>query len=306
MGIDVTLPRMADAEPHAPDHGEQRRQPRRIPQADHRHAALTYSPYDAPFTVDFNLASTELELPGDPDSRHRFAARSTDQMQISATYTPAANLSLSGHYGINELDHARHERPLRRRGHPALRALDAEERSEPERGSHALGVPTAQSRGHLQHAADRQSRRRWGRRRNDGDDDEVEQIPRYEDANTSAWTSRGAPRNLNLTLAGGIRDYSSGGGLGYLADSEQTYYNASFGWQSPAVALTATWGRDEQVFLEEGAGAVKNNMIALGANYRPREQPWGVAQPAQAERLQPDHDQLRQPADHAHRADRSL
>ncbi|HCA47213.1 MAG TPA: hypothetical protein DEP45_07575, partial [Armatimonadetes bacterium] len=243
---------------------------------DRRHTTdslrMTYSPFDAPFTVDFNLSSTNLDYLGDLGTSQTRGS-TTDQTQISATYTPAANLSLSGHYGINDsVTRGTNDRSdgvvtrLSARWTPssALSLSVDHTRSESRGGRGFFSTLQIDNPG-------------GGGGGGNDDDDEVEQ-PRYEDANTRMDLSWRPARNMNLTLAAGIRDYSSGGGLGYLADSEQTYYNASFGWQPvETMAVTATWGRDEQVFLEEGAGAVKNNVLALGLSYRPTEQPWSVS-----------------------------
>lgn len=234
---------------------------------------LSYAPYEMPFSVNFNVSSTDLDYSGDLGPSD-VSGSSTDQMQLSATYTPSSTLSLSGHYGTNSSttqgtddrsDGVVTQLSARWTPSSTLSFSVDHTRSESEGGFSRFSTFQIDNPGGGGGGID------------DGDDDTTERT-RYEDANTRMDVSWRPADNMNLTLAAGLRDYTSGGGIGYLADSEQTYYNASFGYQpSNEWALTATWGKDEQVFLEEGAGAVKNDMLALGVNYRPEGQPWNLS-----------------------------
>ncbi len=233
---------------------------------------LSYQPFELPFTVDLNLSSTNLDYLGATETTD-ITGSATDQMQVSATYTPSASLSLSGHYGTNNSV----TRGTSDTSEGTVTQLSA--RWTPSSVlSLSLDHTRSESRGSGGRFTTYQIDNPGGGGGDDDDGDDTTEPARYEDANTRMDLSWRPAQSMNLTLAAGFRDYSSGGGIGYLADSNQTYYNASLGWRpAEALALTATWGRDQQVFLEEGAGAVKNNMIALGVNYRPPEQPWGLA-----------------------------
>lgn len=235
--------------------------------------SLSYSPFELPFSVNLNLSSTDLGYFGGTDTLG-IRGSTTDQMQVSATYTPSSALSLSGHYGTNSSI----TRGSSDRSDGTVAQLSA--RWTPSNSlSLSLDHTRSESNGSIGRFSTLQIDNPGGGGGGiDDGDDGTEERSRYEDANTRIDLSWRPANNMNLTLAAGFRDYTSGGGIGYLADSEQTYYNASLGWQPASEwALTATWGRDEQVFLEEGAGAVKNNMLALGVNYRPENQPWGLA-----------------------------
>ncbi len=234
--------------------------------------SLNYAPYELPLTLNFNLSSTQLDYSGDASSLN-VTNSSTDRMQLSATYTPSSTLSLAGHYGVNSSssegsddDSDGSVTQLSARWTPSSTlSLSIDHTRSESTGSTRISTFQIDNPG-------------GGGGVDDGDDDTGDQTRRLEDANTRVDLSWRPANNLNLTLAGGFRDYTSGGGIGYLADSEQTYYNASLGWQpNDELSLTTTWGRDEQVFLEEGAGAVKNDMLSLGVNYRPANQPWDLS-----------------------------
>ncbi len=235
--------------------------------------SLNYSPYDMPFTVNLNLSNTELDYAAASDT-DTLRSSSTDQMQVSATYSPSATLSLSGHYGTN----SSRTRGSGSNSDGVVTQLSA--RWTPSNDlSFSLDHTLSESEGTSARFSPFQIDNPGGGGGGigDGDEDEDERV-RYEDANTRLDASWRPDEDINLTLSAGFRDYSSGGGVGYLADSEQTYYNASLGWRpTDELSLTTTWGIDDQVFLEEGAGAVTNEMLALGVNYRPENQPWGVS-----------------------------
>ncbi|MFW6156468.1 MAG: hypothetical protein ACOC7J_04040, partial [Armatimonadota bacterium] len=234
-----------------------------------------YAPHDLPFSARFNLSSTELDYFGDSETLD-ITGSSTDQMQLSASYTPSSTLSLAGHYGVNssttrgsEQDSDGTVTQLSARWTPSSTlSFSVDHTRSQSQGSTTRGFSTFQI----------DNPGGGGGDIGDDDDAEDDEPARYEDANTRLDMSWRPADNLNLNLAAGFRDYTSGGGIGYLADSRQTYYNASLGWRpSNEWTLTTTWGNDEQDFLEEGAGAVKNQMLALGVNYRPAQQPWNLS-----------------------------
>jgi hypothetical protein len=255
---------------------------------------LQYAPYDMPFSVNMSLSQTEQSFSGlAADSSVTTSGSSTDQMQISATYTPAANLSLAGHYGTNSSRAAgtgdRSDgivTQLSARWTPSSRlSFNLDHTRSQSDGAVSSGFYGGiagigggigggiGSFGTLQLPGNPGG---GGGEIPGGDDDEP-QRSRFEDTSTRMDISWRPADNLNLTLSGGQRNYSSGGSVGYLADSEQTYMNASLGYQpSRDLALTATLGSDRMEFLEEGRGSVVNDIMALGVNYRPENQPWGV------------------------------
>ncbi len=236
--------------------------------------SLNYAPYDLPFTVNFNLSSADIDYDEDPEATSTLRGSSTEQMQLSATYTPSSTLSLSGHYGTNRSN----TRGSDDRSDGVVTQLSA--RWNPSNDlSFSLDHTRSESTGSTSRFSTFQIDNPGGGGGGIGDDDDdTDEQTRYEDANTRMDVSWRPADDLNFTLSAGFRDYTSGGGIGYLADSEQTYYNASLGWRpTDELALTTTWGRDDQVFLEEGAGAVKNDMLALGVNYRPNGEPWAVS-----------------------------
>ncbi len=237
--------------------------------------SLRYAPQDRPFSINASLSSTDqsyLAATGDGQSGTRGA--STDQMQVSATYTPTSTLSLAGHFGTNSSTSS----TSGDRSDGLVTQLSA--RWTPSsRLSLSLDHTRSQSEGLVSsYYSPLQIDNPGGGGGGGIGDDEEPESARYEDANTQFNLSWRPLDSLNLSLSGGRRDYSSGGGMGYLADSEQTYYNASMGWQPDREwGLTATWGSDEMRFLEEGRGAVENEMLALGVNWRPEGRPWGLS-----------------------------
>jgi hypothetical protein len=235
--------------------------------------SLNYAPFELPFTMNFNMSNTELDYASEPDV-DTISGSSTDQMQISASYTPSTTLSLSGHYGTNSST----SRGAAGRSDGVVTQLSA--RWTPSsRLSFSVDHTRSESDGLISRFSTFQvDNPGGGGGELPGGEDPVEERRSYEDANTRFDMSWRPADDLNLTLSAGLRDYTSGGGVGYLADSEQTYLNASLGWRpTDELSLTTTWGSDEQRFLEEGAGAVKNDMLALGVNYRPEGEPWSVS-----------------------------
>lgn len=251
---------------------------------------LRYTPQGLPFTINASLdRSSQLYLgTSSTDPLQGRRGSDTDQMQISATYTPTSTLSFAGSLSSN-----------------SSTALGGEDRSSgnvaqvtarwnpSSRISLSLDLRQSQSDGAVSsgfyggiggfttlglHPAQVPDNPGGGGGGGGDDDDEEPERARYEDTSATANLTWRPLDNLNLTFAAGKRDYRSGGGVGYLADSTQTYYNATVGWQAwRDLGLTATWGTDELRYLEEGRGAVLNDLLALGVTYRPEGQPWGLS-----------------------------
>ncbi|MBU0608652.1 MAG: hypothetical protein KKI08_12255, partial [Armatimonadetes bacterium] len=110
----------------------------------------------------------------------------------------------------------------------------------------------------------------------DDDDDEETTTNRYTD-NSHRLALRYSPsQKLNFDFGLMMRKYTSGGSVGYLADSNQTTgsVNASY-MLSNALSLNLAYTNDRMQFLDEDRGTVLNNTISMGANYRPSSSRWG-------------------------------
>ncbi|MGD9498611.1 MAG: hypothetical protein AB7Y46_20120, partial [Armatimonadota bacterium] len=248
--------------------------------------SLDYSPRELPFSVRMSLNGTNQRYLGlaSGETASGSSGSSTDQFQLSATYTPTSSLSLAGHFGTNSSTSlGASDRStgtvmqLSARWAPSSRLnlnLDIA-RSESE-GLVSSGFYSTIGTYGVMAPAQLPDNPGGG----DGDDGDGEpaESTRYADSTANASLVFRPTDSTNLTLSAGLREYRSGGGIGYLADSKQTYYNATAGWQpSRALSLTATWGTDEMRFLEEGRGSVLNDMLALSLSWRPPQQPWGLA-----------------------------
>jgi len=250
--------------------------------------ALRYSPEGLPFTINASLdRSSQLYL--GTNSTDPLAGRrgsDTDQMQISATYTPSSTLSFAANLSGNSSSSIDGEdsssgtvAQVSARWNPSSRiGLSLDLRQSQSDGAVTSGFYGGTGGFNTFALSPAQIPGNPGGGGGDDDDDDTEERARYEDTSATANLTWRPIDSVNLTLAAGQRDYRSGGGVGYLADSAQTYYNATVGWQpSRDWGLTATWGTDELRFLEEGRGAVLNDLFALGLNYRPEGQPWGLS-----------------------------
>jgi hypothetical protein len=80
-----------------------------------------------------------------------------------------------------------------------------------------------------------------------------------------------------VTLDTGQRKYLSGGGSGYLSDSDQKYRSLAVSWRATSeITLTTNFSEDDLQFLEAGRGAVTNDSVIMGLNYRPKNKPWDL------------------------------
>lgn len=110
-----------------------------------------------------------------------------------------------------------------------------------------------------------------------GDDDSDEPTEnRYAD-NSQRLSVRFSPtQKLSFDMSMMKRKYTSGGTVGYLADSNQstTSLNANYMF-SESLSFNVAWTKDQMAFLEEGRGNVANNTMSFGANWRQPNSPWG-------------------------------
>ena len=110
-----------------------------------------------------------------------------------------------------------------------------------------------------------------------GDDDDDTTTSRYTDDSHRLALRYSPSQKLNFDIGLMMRKYTSGGSVGYLADSDQVTgsFNASY-MVSNALSLSASYTNDRMKFLDEDRGTVLNNTVSVGANYRPSGSPWGL------------------------------
>lgn len=260
---------------------------------------LFWSPEGKPLTVSVNLSNTGQDYKGGAAvSGNLYQPRSSDTSQIQGTVTwsPMRTLSLSANLGHNratatdaEMPSTSEVRQLSLQWNPSSRLSLSVDHTM----AHSLGAVTSGFYGGGYGYGGYGNYSNYGSYYttqvtpglpfnpggggSGGTGGEEQEPARYEDANTRFSLTYRPSDRLNFALTGGMRRYTSGGGVGYLADSDQTYYNLSAGWQPHADwSLNATWGKDDLVFLEEGRGAVRSDMLSLALNYQPSGSPWGL------------------------------
>ncbi|MEI6501406.1 MAG: hypothetical protein WCP21_10340, partial [Armatimonadota bacterium] len=111
-----------------------------------------------------------------------------------------------------------------------------------------------------------------------GDDGTDTTTNQYNDDSTRLGVRYSPSQRLSLDLSLNKRKYTSGGSVGYLADSDQLTKSLSAMFQlNDTLSLNATWSDDAMAFLEEGRGTVTNTMVTFGANWRKPDSPWGLS-----------------------------
>ncbi len=101
---------------------------------------------------------------------------------------------------------------------------------------------------------------------------------RYTDAQTRMSISYRPWERFGLNLNLSRRKYTSGGNIGYLADSNQYRGDISFDWQpTDALSLNSSFSLDRTDFLEAGRGEITNNWISLGGSYHRPDSPWSFS-----------------------------
>ena len=244
---------------------------------------LNYAPTSKPFSIQFGLYDADqLFSPAEGTSGSERTGTKTRQMQWSANYKPGSRLSLSLSGGRNTSDalgatnsSSSNTSQFLVRWTPSDKIDVSWDRSTTESlgnissgyynggvyGMSAAGVWTALNPGG-----------------GDSDGDGEDETNRYEDNGSRFSLSYRPSSKVNLDLSLTKRRYTSGGSVGYLADSDQVTRSLSAIWQvNQKLSLNATLGNDRMTFLEEGRGEVANNIMTIGANYRLPDSPWGVA-----------------------------
>ncbi len=111
----------------------------------------------------------------------------------------------------------------------------------------------------------------------DDDDEDEDTTDKYQDISSQLHVSYRASERTSLDLLLGRRKYTSGGSVGYLADSDQTTRNLSVMHRvSDEWGLNMTYGTDTMDFLQEDRGSVSNDMLSLGTSYQPRDKPYSA------------------------------
>jgi hypothetical protein len=105
-------------------------------------------------------------------------------------------------------------------------------------------------------------------------DDDTE-LSRYNDSSARLGLSWQPASSLSFDANLGLRKYTSGGSVGYLADSNQRYANVSASWlPNQDLAFNVSVGSDLLQFLDQGRGGVLNNSLTFSGTYRPQKSPW--------------------------------
>jgi len=109
----------------------------------------------------------------------------------------------------------------------------------------------------------------------DDDEDDEDRTDKYQDTNSQLRVSYRPTDKVTLDLLLGRRKYTSGGSVGYLADSDQNTRNLCVNYRaSDEWGLNLMYGTDNMEFLQEGRGSLTNRMVSLGVNYQPQEKPY--------------------------------
>ncbi|MEN6303469.1 MAG: hypothetical protein ABFD96_12130, partial [Armatimonadia bacterium] len=111
----------------------------------------------------------------------------------------------------------------------------------------------------------------------DDDDDETTEN-RYNDSSSKMSIRYTPAQKLSFDFSLTKRNYTSGGTVGYLADSDQTTRTMAANYQlSDALSLNLNLTNDKMQYLEEGRGAVTNKTLGIGANFQKPNSPWGLS-----------------------------
>jgi hypothetical protein len=106
-------------------------------------------------------------------------------------------------------------------------------------------------------------------------DEEEPDLNQYTDSSMRLGLAFQPTSKISLDANLGLRKYTSGGSIGYLADSDQRYGNLSVSWlPTQDLAFNLSVGSDLLQFLDAGRGGVLNNSLMFGANYRPENSRW--------------------------------
>ena len=109
----------------------------------------------------------------------------------------------------------------------------------------------------------------------DGDTATEEMRNRFSDQQSRIGVSYRPWENFGVNLGLSLRNYTSGGSIGYLADSRQNRADVSFDWRPwDTLSLHGSISGDRTNFLEEGRGSITNRWLSLGTRYEPKDSRW--------------------------------
>lgn len=238
---------------------------------------LSYSPRNAPYRLQGSYYTTLQNYAG-TSTVDPYGSK-TSRYDLSGNYSLGSRLTLNASLGHNESN-----------------SLDDDERSQSDSSSVSLSWSprkdldvsidhrVAESVGRLSYYGGTGSGGSYyggigggtgGYTPPSSGDDDDDETDRYEDVTSQLRVSYRPSRRLGLDFGLGQRKYTSGGTVGYLADSDQTTYSLSTNWMaSDDWALSLMWSSDEMNFLQEGAGAINNETLSLGVNYSPSGKPY--------------------------------
>jgi hypothetical protein len=240
--------------------------------------SLNWSPAGKPYSVSANLSNTDQSY-SSPTDASAFRGSQTQQFQWSASYRPSEKLGLSYNQGRNQ-----------------SRAVGADDRSSSSTDQFSLhwtpfrkldlnyDFTMTSSVGSVGSGFYNTPGNDYGGGIGGGGGGIFvppggtvgDTSTRYSDNTSRLGVRFSATDRLNFDYSWTQRKYSSGGSVGYLADSNQDTQSLGVSYMlSQAISLNAQYNMDRMVFLDEGRGAVSNNTLGFGANWQPQGSPWG-------------------------------
>ncbi len=240
---------------------------------------MDYSPAGKPYSLSSSLQKTDQDYLGSTEDDERRGS-STEQLNLSGRYEVGSSLSLTASLGSNKSTSAYDE------GKSSSDTTQFGLRWSPRDNLDInLDHNIAESVGRVSYYSSYGSYSPgYGGIGGggggyippdyDGDDEEAK-TDKYQDTNSQLRVSYRPADKLTLDLLLGRRKYTSGGSVGYLADSDQNTRNLSLNYRaSDEWGLNLMYGTDTMDFLQEGRGSVSNRMTSLSVNYQPREKPY--------------------------------
>lgn len=254
--------------------------------------SMNWSPQGKPFTLTANLYRTDQSYLS--TSSNTSSGSTTDQFQWAASYRPSDKMSVSYSRGRNSSDSvgttnssssnsdqlSLHWAPTRKldinfdRSNTSSIGSVSSSTYYPT-GLYGGGLYT----GPLYYRGLYMGTRGIGDGGGIGDDDGDETTEnRYNDSSSRMSIRYTPAQKLSFDFSLTKRNYTSGGTVGYLADSDQTTRTMAVNYQlSDALSMNLNLTDDKMAYLEEGRGAVTNKTLGIGANYQKPNSPWGLS-----------------------------
>lgn len=237
--------------------------------------SMSWTPQDKPFSLTANLYKTDQGF-SQLDENDELISRgsTTQQLQWSAAYRPNDKFSISYNRGRNNSDSV---------GTVNRSSSDTDQLSLHWSPSRKIDLTYDQSNTNSVGAVssgfyDYGTMGIGDGGGIDGGGDEETETNRYQDSSSRLGLRYNPSQKLSLDFSLMKRDYTSGGSVGYLADSSQITKSLSANYQlSDTLSFNATIANDDMRFLEEGRGAVTNQTMGMGANWQKPDSPWGLS-----------------------------